>query len=446
MAKTKSPEFRRAEAIAKGFEFVRVKDYATGIHWYWEPSAALKRANWEPKALGADMKAAIDEAIKLNDQVEAWRSGGAKPEQIRALVKRSTIAALIERYDREYLVHQSENHHRAAKGNLAQVKLLFGDLLTSELTVNHVHNWRDRMMGTGQWTEAGPICAHHTAHNRLRALRAMFNWAMKPAQKLATSNPAEEFELATPAGRHQIWSDDDIGAFAAAAIAMDPPMPNMAFAVRLAAYTGQREGDLVGFTENHWKELHVSNPIIAARLAGKDKKIMGWQDIQNKSITRDRTRRQNLPSHIAIPFDPGMRDQVERIFAFNRAKDRPAGRLITYALVNDRSGEPWRLRHFIRSWQDILEEAAKKTGRAHMRDLQWRDLRRTCIVQLNRLGLNDQQIAAISGHKLKTIKTILEIYCPRDTVMAGAAILARVDHQAALAAHEKKGRRSKAHG
>lgn len=74
------------------------------------------------------------------------------------------------------------------------------------------------------------------------------------------------------------------------------------------------------------------------------------------------------------------------------------------------------------------EDIAVRGMRAHpaLAPLQLRDLRRTCIVQLGRLGLSDAQVAALSGHRLETTKRILETYMPRDTQMAGSAIVARI--------------------
>ena len=131
-----------------------------------------------------------------------------------------------------------------------------------------------------------------------------------------------------------------------------------------------------------------------------------------------------------------MEAQIKRNTAISRAK----GQIITPILLNDSSGRPWQQRHFIRTWRTILDHAITKTGRTAMATLQFRDLRRTCVVTLNRLGLNDAQISAISGHKLATIKRILEVYCPRDNIMAAGAIIARADHAAAALARKQGGR------
>lgn len=58
--------------------------------------------------------------------------------------------------------------------------------------------------------------------------------------------------------------------------------------------------------------------------------------------------------------------------------------------------------------------------------LQFRDLRRTCIVALGVLGLNDYQIASITGHKQETIKRILEVYMPRTEAAAARGVVARI--------------------
>jgi len=59
---------------------------------------------------------------------------------------------------------------------------------------------------------------------------------------------------------------------------------------------------------------------------------------------------------------------------------------------------------------------------AEVADLQFRDLRRTCVVMMGERGIPDHLISAITGHKLETVKKILEVYLPRTTGMAMLAV------------------------
>jgi len=50
------------------------------------------------------------------------------------------------------------------------------------------------------------------------------------------------------------------------------------------------------------------------------------------------------------------------------------------------------------------------------------DLRRTAVVHLARAGCSVPEIAAITGHSVSLAVSILEVYLPRDSEMAAAAI------------------------
>jgi hypothetical protein len=50
------------------------------------------------------------------------------------------------------------------------------------------------------------------------------------------------------------------------------------------------------------------------------------------------------------------------------------------------------------------------------------DLRRTAIVHLGRAGSSVPEIAAVTGHSITRTAAILEVYLPRDSNMAAAAI------------------------
>ncbi|MFX8075148.1 hypothetical protein ABTK71_19700, partial [Acinetobacter baumannii] len=54
--------------------------------------------------------------------------------------------------------------------------------------------------------------------------------------------------------------------------------------------------------------------------------------------------------------------------------------------------------------------------------IQYRDLRRTCVVYLGELGLDAHLIAAITGHDLDETQRILKTYMPRTTGRAARAI------------------------
>lgn len=372
------------------------KKTAAGIRWYWQPSATLKRAGWKPVALGLDQAGAIRAAQARNEEVAAWRGGGHTPRQIDRMAKRATLAALIKRYRAERLPALAGTTQETYGAALKRLDAWGGATAAAAMTRRNVRVLRDAMVkGT-----VGP----HAAHTALKVGRALFAWGKE--QGLVEANPFEAFDLAAPDPRHQIWEEEDLLAFAEAA--MMEGYPSMAYAVELAAWIGQREGDLIRLTERQYREITVRDAADRAALAGADGRVMGIELVQAK------TRRP-----IGIPIADWMRDATEAAIAVNRLRGTGTMTL----LVNDLSGLPWLQRHFITIFTRVKTRAVAD-GRAALADLQFRDLRRTCVVRLGRLGLNDAQISAISGHKLETTKRILETYMPRDTDMAASAIVA----------------------
>lgn len=377
------------------------KSTAGGTRYYWQPSATLKRAGWKPLPLGRDQAAAIGAAQARNAEVEAWRAGGTTPRQIQRHAARATVGALITRFRAERLPQLGANTQKVYGSALNRIDQWAGDVPAVAITRKNVRDLRDAMTRSAR---GKPAIGQHAAHNTLKVLRTLFEWAK--SNELVETNPATDFDLATPPPRHQIWEEPEVAAFAAAAIALG--YPGMAYAVDLAAWTGQREKDLISLTERQWKPMPVTNQAHLDALADAAGTVMAIE------LKQQKTNR-----WIGVPLTGAIRARTESIIAANRA--RALG--TTTLLVNDASGLPWQQRHFIRVFGQI-KAAAVDAGHTALADLQFRDLRRTCVVRLGRLGLNDAQISAITGHQLETTKRILETYMPRDSQMAASAIVA----------------------
>ena len=424
---SKGPELRRARLAAHAVKGLTVKPGAGGrLLWYWEPNRAEKAAGWKPLGFGADKAAAQLGADRRNADIAAWRRGddpeplgsetpgmereartlaGSTNQNVRATHQNRqsafmTIADHAHRYRTQYLIHKSTGHQRTAGSNLTLICKVFGDLLPGDIQPHHIAAWTDAMRGRGAYTAQGRQVSDTTAHNRLRTFTALRNWI---------ANPHEKF--GQPKGRHQLWEADDRAAFIAAAY--DLGLPNMAFALKLAFYTGQRTQDLIAFTEAQLVEMqHLIDEEDRKALADKQGKVWGWQFVQAKG---------NVPMH--IPFEPDILVELTRMIAHNRARDRTAGRLLTHVLVNEEGGgTPWLYRHFNRTWNRIKDHAIAKTGRTTMDELHWHDFRRSRVVQLKRMGFSHDRIATLTGHEPGSIDAIMKIYGPVDFNMTAALI------------------------
>ena len=144
-------------------------------------------------------------------------------------------------------------------------------------------------------------------------------------------------------------------------------------ALILALHTGQRQGDLLRLT---W--TNYDGHLITLR--------------QGKT-----NRRVDIPCTAALKrmFDP-----LEKAAA---------------VILATKSGLPWKARYFKAQW----EAATKK---AEIKDLHFHDLRGTAVTMLAEAGCTTPQIAAITGHSLKTVSSILDRYLARTHVLASEAV------------------------
>lgn len=423
----------------KRVEFLRPKTLKSGkTLWFWEPSAALRKAGWTALALGSDEDAAFKAAEKRNGEVATWKAGGARPATVRRMIKAATVGALIAHYKApapgkvawpklsdmsKPIAATTRSTYSAA---FDKIEAWAGDVQITAITPARVRAFRDGLLaGFGQTT----------AYNTLSALRTLFRYGYKIGLADKT-NPADEFGLAAPDPRTQIWDEDggsDLAAFAAGAAAIGHA--ELAFALELFEHLGQREADMLKLQASQWREiknLPAEEREILAHADGPDAgKVMGF------FVRQGKTQR-----WVGVPIAGELRRKVEAQIASNRARDVA----VTTILVNQSSGRPWSKRYFIDRFNAAKDHAVadlRKRGLVDDADrldgLQIRDLRRTAVVRMGELNLEDHLIAAITGHKLGTIKKILEVYMPRTTKMAARAIVARMaDHRATAAAAQRE--------
>ncbi|MCO5079367.1 MAG: tyrosine-type recombinase/integrase [Chelatococcus sp.] len=157
----------------------------------------------------------------------------------------------------------------------------------------------------------------------------------------------------------KIWSAEDITAFCAAA------SEELQFALLLALWTGQRQGDLLALT---------------------------WSAYDGKTI---RLRQGKTRKRVTIPVGEPLRVSLDAIDRGKRAS--------THILVNSRHGHPWTESGFRSSWNKAHESAG-------LGDLHFHDLRGTAVTRLALSGCTVPEIASITGHSLKDVEAILDAH------------------------------------
>lgn len=220
-------------------------------------------------------------------------------------------------------------------------------------------DWRNRVLESSGEREAD---------NRLSVISSLLTWAVDNGK--VQRNHLAGFKRLYHADRSEkIWLPEHVAAF------MKTAPVEMQRALILALHTGQRQGDIL-------------------RLA------WGNYDGQWLSLRQSKSR---FKTKVEIPCTPALRRMLDGL-------DRSGPVILT-----TKTGQPWKARYFKRQW----ELAATAAGIA---GLHFHDLRGTAVTMLAEAQCTTPQIAAITGHSLKTVSGILDQYLARTRHLAQGAM------------------------
>lgn len=447
------------------------------INWYWQPSAALKRAGWKSVPLGADADEAIEKARAQNRKVDEWKQGGERPAAVGKLVRQATVSALIRQYKEEGWPSVKEPGKFIEAGTRKDYASKFrtieawaGDVPIAAIDSERVAVFRGALMKpapSGRWK--GQV-RHTAAHATLRVLRTLFAYAEQKKLIAKGANPAESFGLGKPAPRDQIWGEparealqETAGGHVMTELAVD-----------LAFQIGQREADLLKLAIVQYQPIppFKMHPDVHAALAAVPVPPYHGRPGYDPAATAApvmgiRLRQSKTRRWVEVPIVGVTRARVEA--AIEKAKAASC----TTILIDDRpppahvpAARDWRPRpwtapnpeagqtRFIRRFAELraatIDRLLRRYGETddemalelalEIDDLQYRDFRRTAVVYQGELGIEPHLIAAITGHDLDETLKILDTYMPRTTGMAARAIaLSHARGAAAPIAQEKNG-------
>lgn len=402
--------------------------------WHWQPSATLRKAGWEPMALGADRAKAMQAAETRNAEVEAWKLGGAVVQQVKPRPIAGTFGALLDRYEREELngaepdgtAKLAASTIKTYKTSLERLRKWAAKFPLAMVTPARVKALRNAMMAPA---DKGGI-GHHAAHQTLKMGRVVMAFAESEDLIAKGSNPFGRFNLGAPPPRAVVWSP--AAREAMIITAYDQGQPSIALGIMLGFAIGQREQDIIALIHRRYK------PIPQHEVQPED-----WRTlcaIAPDGVPRAiEVHQQKTGAWVKVPVVGLVRWAIESAIATARA----AGAITI--LVDDTRQDPARdPRHrkgqnfadglagqarFQRDFAEIREwaiAAAQFDGDEELAEelatLEFRDLRRTCVVYLGELGLEDHLIAAITGHDIDETRKILKTYMPRTTGRAARAI------------------------
>lgn len=328
--------------------------------YYWQPSAAAKAAGFKGRPLGDNLAEAVAGAERLNASWDAWRTG-----REGGGVEAGTLEWLAIEFKRS---RRWPGHPKTAKGYEWLIKewLAFHEAKGNAgrpiagITGARIEDW---------WTELEAQSLHKAAA-MMRMLRMLLNFAV--SRGVIAQNPMAGLRFKTPPSRDMVWTQGELEAFLKTAEAME--LRSVGLAVLLAANTAQRQGDLFRLT---WSQIDGDRIRIRQGKGGRS------VDVQLTKVVRD-----------AI------------------AKTRRAGLMV----CPGPDGGAWRQKPFNDAFRAVLAKAEIRPG------LQFRDLRRTCVVWLGEAGAEIPEICGVTGHSLASATRILEVYLPRSAKMAASGI------------------------
>jgi integrase len=289
----------------------------------------------------------------------------------RTLAPQDRLQVLIDGYQQSGEFRTLRERTQA--DYIKQIKLIeqeFGDFPQKALDARETRgvfmDWRDKLA----------LKSLRQADYAWTVLARILSWA-KNRGKIST-NPCERGGRLYNGTRVDfVWALDDEEAFLKRA-----PV-HMHLPLLLALWTGQREGDLLRLTWSCYDGAHI-------------------QLKQSKSMRRGARR----VVHVKVPVGAPLKAALD---VAARQKKSP----IILLTSKDR---PWTPDGFRSSW-------GKACDRAGIEGLTFNDLRGTAVTRLALVGCTEAEIATITGHSLRDVRSILDAhYLNRDQALAESAI------------------------
>ncbi|MFO1125719.1 MAG: tyrosine-type recombinase/integrase [Methylocystis sp.] len=217
--------------------------------------------------------------------------------------------------------------------------------------------WRDRLA----------LKSPRQADYAFVVLARILSWALD--RGLVPANPCEKSGRLYRGNRaDKVWTDADEAAF------IETASPPLRLALKLALWTGQRQGDLLR---------------------------LPWPAYDGRTI---RLTQSKTGVRVTVPVGEPLRAALDA-----------TKRQSPLILVN-LDGKPWTPDGFRASW-------GKACKRARIDGLTFHDLRGTAVTRLAIAGATEAEIATLTGHSLRDVRTILDAnYLQRDPALAESAI------------------------
>lgn len=217
------------------------------------------------------------------------------------------------------------------------------------------------------WRDRLSVHSRRQADYAWSVLARVLSWAHD--RGLIAANPCTRGgRLYRGSRAENVWSADDEARF------MKHAPVHLRLAFMLAIWTGQRQGDLLA---------------------------LQWSAYDGEKI---RLRQSKTGAKVVIPVAAPLKALLD-------ATERKDERILVTL-----EGKPWTGDGFRVSWR-------KACAKAGISGLTFNDLRGTAVTRLGIAGCTEAEIATLSGHSLRDVRSILDAhYLDRDPAMAESAI------------------------
>jgi integrase len=222
------------------------------------------------------------------------------------------------------------------------------------------------------WRDSIAKSARRSADSLTSALARLGSWAFDRGE--IDRNILDKMQRVYHANRaDKLWLPEHVAAFTLHA------SPEMHAALMLGMHSGQRQGDL---------------------------RRLPWSGYDGNRITLKQSK-------------GGRTVSVRCTAALRTMLDAMPRRGVLILMTP--TGRAWTKRYFNEHWTEVARAA-------EITDLHFHDLRGTAITMLAEAGATVPEIAAVTGHSLKHVTSILETYLSRTRHLADAAIIKLEKH------------------
>lgn len=273
-----------------------------------------------------------------------------------------TLQTLLDAFQQSRSAFKSKAE-RTRKDYIAKILLIEAEFSDFPLSALRDKRTRHEFMA---WRDRLAEKSLRQADYAWVVLARILSWAK--GRGLIEVNPCERGgRLYDETRADKVWSDDDEAAFKAVA------SKELTLGLMLALWTGQRQGDLLA---------------------------LDWSAYDGSKI---RLQQSKTGTRVTIPVGAPLKAILDPL--------RGNGRI----MLNTRN-KPWSDDGFRASW-------AKAQRKAGVVGVTFNDLRGTAITRLALAGATEAEIATISGHSLRDVRSILDSnYLHRDQRLAQSAI------------------------